>query len=714
MTPRQTALRVAASPALGAWMDANADRIHRAILGDRRILIDLRYGDTGKLKGRLTVNDTFYLSKDNKRWVVVSAHRGVLKDGRTVPIVTAVALAGDDKGSLIQENASPGQYGGIITKMQFTTPVFYGKNARKRYDGYAKYMMAYGNDDLIVPFDSAADKPDEPDAPYPLSDTDTPEQADVVIRHTVQDGTVALWDHSADRGRASDASIYHVIRGGGFVRAHVSGGGEYRRTNSVGLVETRAPIASMVHRLHARGFTVYLDLTTGETAEAIRRKREYLTGRAERTEARGERKGEEAERRLIGAETKQDRELTHRKIEGYFPTPLDLAQRVAALAAIEPGHQVLEPSAGHGALVAVILAAEPSALVDAIEVNGDLRNDLRKRGIPVVAADVFDPAFKPGTLYDRIIMNPPFEDGKSIDHVVQAWGYLAPGGRLVAIVPESIVFRVDRKHTAFREWLTLHSVEIEDTERQVFGRSGDIKTRVLIGDKPADAHDEPATNETLARIQSARTDARRVTGQRATTAESVREHRWERMRALNDAARQGNMTKADRAEQIGLQTAMQAERIAARAEAIQRAAERVTATTVSKGGYGAVKPAKSTAPRRKHVEPVGVLPDFKAAMRKIKGLTGAIAVEADTPYGIQHRWQRWIVRWPNRVARLIQIKQSGGYREQEQPPFIWEIGTDYSTTVATGQSDVADAAPLFAAMVASLNSDPQIRAARGG
>jgi hypothetical protein len=684
-------------------------------MGDRRLTIPLKYGNQGTLKGMLSVNDTFFLTSDTKRYVAVAVYDRTTKDGVAIPFVTAVALSGEDKGSVLIENFSPGYDGGLAEKMRFSVPVFYGKQAAKRYDQYVHYMVQQGNGDLVLPFESAESKPDQPEAALPPSDTETPDEADVILRHTVQDGTLALWDHAADRNRSDSTSIYHVVRKGGFVKAHVSGGGEYRRTNSVGLVETRAPVAWMVGELHRRGYTVYLDLNTGETAEAIRRKREYLIGRAERTDERAERKGGEAERRIAGASAQQEREKTRREIAGYFPTPDDLAERIVKMADIGPDMQVLEPSAGHGALVAAIRKAEPEAQVDAIEVNSDLRSDLRSAGIPVVAADVFDPSFEPGSLYDRIVMNPPFEDGAACEHVIRAWEFLAAGGRLVAIVPESVQYRQDKKHTAFRDWLSERGFTVEDTERMGFGRAGAIKTRVLVGEKPEEMPDVPASDTTLARITSIREDARRATGQRATAAESVREQRWARMRALNEAARKGSMTKAERSEQIGLQLAAKAEYTARRAKAIRGAAERVTATSVSKGGYGAVKPAKSTAPRRKHIDPPGFLTDFKALMRKIKGLTGAESVESYTPDGVGHRWQRWIVRWPGRVSR--KITASNGRDEwgrEDKPPYKWTIAREgYGVSPdAEGQLDTPDAALLFGEMVRALNADPLLQAAR--
>jgi hypothetical protein len=693
-----------APPRLLSWIQLNYEPIRRIILGNRRIEVPLRYGSEGMRT--LRVNDTFFLSKDVKRFVVVSLRQAKLKDGTTAPFMMAVALSGDDKGSAMVENVSAGMYGSVIQRLPFPTPVFYGKQAKERYDKYVEYMTTNGNADLIVPFESAPYKPDPPEEAPPPSDTRTPEEADVVIRHTVQDGTVALWDHAADRNRPLDQSIYHVIRGAGFVRAHVSGGGEYRRTNSVGLVETRAPIHSMVESLHRRGFKVYLDLHTGETAEAIRRKQEYLHGRAERTEARAERKETEAERRLHGAAAAHEKEVTHQEIAGYFPTPTDLAEHVVELADIPPDAQVLEPSAGHGALVDALRRAEPSAVVDAVEINPDLRNLLRKKGVAVVAADILSESFAPGTLYSRIVMNPPFEDGQSIDHVKRAWEFLAPGGRLVAIVPESIEYRSDRKHTAFREWLDVHGFQREDVERQKFGRAADIKTRILIGDKSDDAPFVDGSESTLSTIQSTRADARRLRGEKATEAESTRDARWKRLRELRAAGRQDRLSRADAAELKALELADHADSIRARAGAIRRTAERVTATSVSKGGYGALKPERSTAPRRKHEERPGVLTDFKHLMRKIKGLTGAIKVENDTPdYTLN--FVRWNLRFPSGPMLIVSLKRANGYGKEDRPPFSWDVMSirqKYGDPpLAAGTVDVMDADQIFRAVVEAIN-----------
>lgn len=136
-----------------------------------------------------------------------------------------------------------------------------------------------------------------------------------------------------------------------------------------------------------------------------------------------------------------------------FPTPQDVAQRMVELADIEPGHRVLEPSAGTGALLGAMGGRmfghypERGGVV-AVEINHALCQHL-EREYPLTGVQCTDfldcradlpPAGEshaPGTpvfgRFDRIVMNPPFERGSDIEHIQHARSFLAPGGRLVAI-----------------------------------------------------------------------------------------------------------------------------------------------------------------------------------------------------------------------------------------------------------------------------------------
>jgi phospholipid N-methyltransferase len=121
-----------------------------------------------------------------------------------------------------------------------------------------------------------------------------------------------------------------------------------------------------------------------------------------------------------------------------FPTPRDLAQRVADMADVQPGHDVLEPSAGTGMLIGALggrmFGHNPDCgSVMAVEINRDLAQRLQAE-FPLTTVHCCDFLECGGIgLYDRIVMNPPFENGSDIKHIQHARKFLRPGGRLVAI-----------------------------------------------------------------------------------------------------------------------------------------------------------------------------------------------------------------------------------------------------------------------------------------
>lgn len=65
--------------------------------------------------------------------------------------------------------------------------------------------------------------------------------------------------------------------------------------------------------------------------------------------------------------------------------------------------------------------------------------------------------------YDRILMNPPFSDGRDIAHVRHAFDLLKPGGRLVAIMGEGAFFQSNKRAEEFRAWLD----EVGGTEEKL-------------------------------------------------------------------------------------------------------------------------------------------------------------------------------------------------------------------------------------------------------
>lgn len=147
--------------------------------------------------------------------------------------------------------------------------------------------------------------------------------------------------------------------------------------------------------------------------------------------------------------TALERALIGQKIPGFFPTPPAVIVRLLDLAGIEPGMEVLEPSAGKGNIADAIREAVPGADLDTVEVSHTLRTILEAKGHRVAGSDFMEHS----GAYDRVLMNPPFENGADADHVRRAFGMLKDGGRLVAIMGAGVFFRSDSKSAEFRDWL---------------------------------------------------------------------------------------------------------------------------------------------------------------------------------------------------------------------------------------------------------------------
>jgi 16S rRNA G1207 methylase RsmC len=82
-------------------------------------------------------------------------------------------------------------------------------------------------------------------------------------------------------------------------------------------------------------------------------------------------------------------------------------------------------------------------------------------------------------LYDRILMNPPFSKQQDIDHVLHAWKFLKPGGRLVAIMSGGTDYRTNKKAVAFQNLVAEHG-HIEPLPEGSFEESGTGVNTVLV------------------------------------------------------------------------------------------------------------------------------------------------------------------------------------------------------------------------------------------
>lgn len=165
---------------------------------------------------------------------------------------------------------------------------------------------------------------------------------------------------------------------------------------------------------------------------------------------------------------------------GFFPTQPAEVERVLEQAAIEPGMTVLEPSAGVGAFA--IRMAELTggqAHVTACELLPGNARKLREAGFEnVIEGDFL--AMEPEPIYDRVVMNPPFNGGVDVDHVMHAARFLKPDGRLVAITGPGWQFNSSRKAQAFRAFVEESEGEVQSVESGAFKAVGtNVATRIV-------------------------------------------------------------------------------------------------------------------------------------------------------------------------------------------------------------------------------------------
>jgi len=130
-----------------------------------------------------------------------------------------------------------------------------------------------------------------------------------------------------------------------------------------------------------------------------------------------------------------------------FSTPLPLAFVAGLAASPREGELVLEPSAGNGLLAWTAARAGSRLLLNEIDPERRMNLEAAFPGAAVFGrdAELLDDLLPPDARPSLVLMNPPFARsiGRDEDrhagarHLAAALSRLAPGGRLVAIMPES-------------------------------------------------------------------------------------------------------------------------------------------------------------------------------------------------------------------------------------------------------------------------------------
>ncbi len=168
----------------------------------------------------------------------------------------------------------------------------------------------------------------------------------------------------------------------------------------------------------------------------------------------------------------------------FFPTPMEIGRLMCEMAGIHKYSRVLEPSAGNGNLVKAIIAAGAQS-VYAVELNPAMMMPLEKLNCEGTTVVVHSGDFLTAGLSEKInvkhvVMNPPFSKQQDIDHIMEAWKVLQPGGILVSVVSESPFFRTNRKSVEFRDFLDENNAEVVSLPEGAFKESGTmVRTRII-------------------------------------------------------------------------------------------------------------------------------------------------------------------------------------------------------------------------------------------
>jgi hypothetical protein len=167
--------------------------------------------------------------------------------------------------------------------------------------------------------------------------------------------------------------------------------------------------------------------------------------------------------------------------DDYFATPEPLGFKMVEWARAAPDDELLEPSAGHGAIARFFPALQKRTVV---EKSPTLASRLALATDAKLITGEFED-LDPVNKFDVIVMNPPFgfSGATARDHIDKAFTkHLREGGRIVALVPEG------GATPKFEKWLDetpgAFLVAEYGLPTVTFGRAGTgVKTRVLVIDK---------------------------------------------------------------------------------------------------------------------------------------------------------------------------------------------------------------------------------------
>lgn len=158
----------------------------------------------------------------------------------------------------------------------------------------------------------------------------------------------------------------------------------------------------------------------------------------------------------------------------FFPTPKKIVDYMLEMV-IGEEIDVLEPSAGCGAIAEAIRSKFSMATIQLCEINKLHVNILRRKGF----SDIYEGdflKFKTDKKYNYVVMNPPFSyDGHPnawIEHVLHAFEFLNSNGNLICIAPNGWETKETQFIKDFKSFLNEHLYAYEKIDAGSFKESG--------------------------------------------------------------------------------------------------------------------------------------------------------------------------------------------------------------------------------------------------
>jgi phospholipid N-methyltransferase len=184
--------------------------------------------------------------------------------------------------------------------------------------------------------------------------------------------------------------------------------------------------------------------------------------------------------KLIGGQS-----INFKKEFQFFATPPELAEYMCNQIVGNFAPKVLEPSAGHGALIEAILKARPEAEVEAVELSDINFRVLSEKwsetidNVSVCQGDFLTMDFG-SEKYDIVIANPPFSKNQDIDHIMKMYDLVKKGGQLITIASKSWTFGSQKKQEEFASFVDDQASLCIELDQGAFKTSGTNVSAMLL------------------------------------------------------------------------------------------------------------------------------------------------------------------------------------------------------------------------------------------